>query len=71
MKKSIVTLTVLFITAISLTVHAQNLETEAYLSDADIIIDGNAVSSCAYNIHGSNYFKLRDIAYMLRGSSFL
>ncbi len=30
-----------------------------------ILVDGNAVSFNAYNINGNNYFKLRDVAYVL------
>jgi hypothetical protein len=33
-----------------------------------ITIDGKAVNTEVYNIDGSNYFKLRDIAYMLNGT---
>lgn len=33
-----------------------------------IIIDLLYVRNCAYNAYGRNYFKLRDIAYLLMGS---
>ena len=35
---------------------------------ADIYVDGDRVTFDAYNIGGSNYFKLRDIAYVLTGT---
>lgn len=34
-----------------------------------VMIDGQEVSFDAYNIQGSNYFKLRDLAYGLNGSA--
>ncbi len=33
-----------------------------------IALDGKAVNTEAYNIDGSNYFKLRDVAFMLNGT---
>ena len=33
-----------------------------------IVIDGKTVEAEAYNIDGDNYFKLRDIAYLLSGT---
>jgi len=35
---------------------------------AKLLVDGQVVSVDAYNINGSNYFKLRDVAAMLTGS---
>ena len=39
------------------------------VSDHKVQVNGQAVKPQAYNIGGYNYFKLRDIAYMLRGTS--
>ena len=36
---------------------------------ASVIVDGNSVAFGAYNIDGSNYFKLRDLAYVLNGTN--
>ncbi len=38
------------------------------LSAQNLTVDGNAVECEKYNIDGSNYFKLRDIAYVLNGT---
>ncbi len=38
-------------------------------SNATLKIDGAAVKTEAYNINGSNYFKLRDLAMVLNGSN--
>ena len=44
----------------------------AELSNAKVLVNGNAVDFQAYNIEGNNYFKLRDIAIALNetGSNF-
>ena len=34
-----------------------------------VLVDGNNVSFDAYNIAGNNYFKLRDLAYVVNGST--
>lgn len=33
-----------------------------------VLVNGNAITFEAYNIHGNNYFKLRDLAMALNGS---
>ena len=40
----------------------------ASVSTQALKIDGKAYTPAAYNIGGSNYFKLRDLAYLLNGS---
>jgi hypothetical protein len=40
--------------------------TTATLSKSNITLNGEKVDLCAYTIGGSNYFKLRDIAYLLQ-----
>lgn len=42
---------------------------EISLSSQNLTVDGKAVNCEKYNIDGSNYFKLRDIAYLLSGTS--
>jgi len=37
-------------------------------SPSKVVVDGKSVAFDAYNISGSNYFKLRDIAYVLSGT---
>ena len=37
-------------------------------TDSEVIVDGMAAGFEAYNIAGSNYFKLRDLAYVLAGT---
>ncbi|MGN0106903.1 MAG: stalk domain-containing protein [Hominilimicola sp.] len=50
------------------------LITAAFAIDATptastVLVDGTEVKVNAYNIDGNNYFKLRDVAYMLNGTS--
>jgi len=40
----------------------------ATASAATVLVDGEKVAFDAYNIEGSNYFKLRDLAYALNGA---
>lgn len=42
---------------------------DAIPTESMIFVDGQRVEFDAYNIDGNNYFKLRDIAYMLSGTS--
>ncbi len=44
------------------------LATNAVNSPQSLTVDGDAVLCEKYNIDGSNYFKLRDIAYLLNGT---
>ena len=37
-------------------------------SSAIVTVDGNPVDFCAYNLYGSNYFMLRDVAAALKGT---
>ena len=39
------------------------------VSDQSMQVNGQLVQSAAFNINGNNYFKLRDIAYALRGTN--
>ncbi len=41
---------------------------EAISTSAKVIVDGKEIAFEAYNINGNNYFKLRDIAYVLNGT---
>lgn len=40
----------------------------AYGRGQELILNGNAVTLYAYNIGGNNYFKLRDLAWLLNGT---
>jgi len=42
---------------------------EATPTESAVFVDGKRVEFDAYNIDGNNYFKLRDIAYVLKGTS--
>ncbi len=44
------------------------LAAEVVLSGQNLRVDGSAISCEKYNIDGSNYFKLRDIAMLLNGT---
>jgi len=52
----------------TVSVSYQSAKVDAVLTAATIIINGTAVSFDAFNIGGSNYFKLRDLAYALDGT---
>ncbi len=41
----------------------------AYPISANLIVNGEQINFSMYNINGSNYFKLRDIAYILNGTN--
>lgn len=41
---------------------------DAQPTAATVIVDGEVIAFDSYNINGNNYFKLRDIAYILSGS---
>ena len=44
------------------------LAAEVVLSPQKLTVDGKSVDCEKYNIDGSNYFKLRDLAYVLSGT---
>ena len=70
MKRRILTLVLALVLALSLAAPACALGgPEAGLSTQTVTVDGKAVDIGAYNIGGSNYFKLRDIAYVLSGTA--
>ena len=48
---------------------ATNADAEtANPSDATVTVNGAPVQMAAYNLYGSNYFKLRDVAAALNGT---
>ncbi len=49
-------------------VDRKEIPAHAVPSNAKVIVDGKGISFEAYNIGGSNYFKLRDLAKVLDGS---
>lgn len=46
----------------------QNATYDAIYTSSKVMVDGKEVKFEAYNIGGNNYFKLRDIAYVLSGT---
>ncbi len=48
---------------------APALAAKTVLSPQKLTVDGKAVDCEKYNIDGSNYFKLRDLAYLLNGTN--
>ncbi len=67
MKKLITTLAITFALVVAVgTVSA--FAFTAVLSQQNLSVNGESVSCEIYNIDGSNYFKLRDIAMLLNGS---
>jgi len=45
------------------------LELMAEQTDATVLVNGQVVAFQAYHIGGNNFFRLRDIAYVLNGTS--
>ncbi len=66
MKKrfAFLSLVLCFALLLSLTAFAADVR----LSNQSLKIDGESVYAQAYNIDGSNYFRLRDLAYLLSGT---
>ncbi|MGP1570163.1 MAG: WG repeat-containing protein [Eubacteriales bacterium] len=42
---------------------------KAVKTSANVLVDGKTVEFDAYNINGSNYFKLRDVAFIFKGTA--
>ena len=55
--------------ATGLTAFGQTEWSPATVSTSLVVVDGKSVAFGAYNIAGYNYFKLRDLAYAVNGSS--
>ena len=64
MKKFFMLLAVTLLFTFSYTVYAET----AYPTEASVIVDGKKVNFCAYNLYGSNYFMLREVAMSLVGT---
>ena len=47
---------------------AANTGLTAVPTSSSVIVDGKTVAFDAYNVEGNNYFKLRDLAYVLSGT---
>lgn len=68
-KLLIVALCFIFIATGSLPIFANNATNITVSSTASsVLVDGEDVAFDAYNIGGNNYFKLRDLAYVLNGT---
>lgn len=68
MKKKIILILAL-VMLLSVGVKAEEVKTvNAVKSSQKVSVDGKAVEISAYNIAGSNYFKLRDVAVILSGT---
>lgn len=52
----------------SLSIVSSALAIEVVPTTSKLIVDNTEVNVSAYNIDGNNYFKLRDIAYVLNGT---
>ena len=64
MMKKIVSLILLL--ALVLTLTPAVLARDAEVSSQALKIDGETVKSAAYNVDGYNFFRLRDLAYLLK-----
>ena len=67
MSKKVLSITLAFVVALGLFC-LPVLAIEAVPTPSAVLVNGENVSFDAYNINGSNYFKLRDIAYALNGT---
>lgn len=47
----------------------EEVNKDAVRSTSTVVVDGKQASMDAYNIDGNNYFKLRDLAYVLNGTA--
>ena len=69
MKKKIVSIVLVIVLCISLMPTAVAADTPSVVvSPQSVMVDGVGQNFEVYNIDGSNYFKLRDIAYVLNGT---
>lgn len=83
MKRKAISLLLALLTCLILAVQVTAVDTEVYstpeagevkpdisvvLSSQNLTVDGKNVDCEKYNINGSNYFKPRDLAYLLEGS---
>ena len=68
MKKKIIPFTLVLIIVISGALGITALAVSAIPTPSTVYVDGKVVSFEAYNIGGYNYFKLRDIAFVLNGT---
>ncbi|MCD7947449.1 MAG: right-handed parallel beta-helix repeat-containing protein [Oscillospiraceae bacterium] len=59
----------LFFTLFSVPASAADVEIAAIPTASTVLVDGTHIEFEAYTIGGNNYFKLRDIAYVLRDTS--
>lgn len=66
MKKKILSFVLVCAVLLSLTVSA--FASGAVLSPQRLVVDGKNIACEKYNIGGSNYFKLRDLAFLLNGT---
>ena len=58
--------TILVVTALMATVASAAITAKP--TESNVLVNGVSKSFDAYNINGSNYFKLRDLAYVLNGT---
>jgi len=68
MKKRILSLILALVICTALAVPALADGLTANPTSASVFVDGETVAFDAYHIEGNNYFKLRDLAYVLNGT---
>ena len=68
MKKLIGIMVTVSVLICAITAFAASPAEIAEPSGAVVTVDGNPVDFCAYNLYGSNYFMLRDVAAALNGT---
>ena len=67
--KKVISLILSLVLCVSLVSTAMAAKPKAVLSAQKFTVDGITVDCEKYNIDGSNYFKLRDLAYVLNGTA--
>ncbi|MGE4353267.1 MAG: S1C family serine protease [Oscillospiraceae bacterium] len=69
MKKRVIAVFLVVVLCLTLMPTAMAADTpDVVISSQSVMVDGQAQNFEAYNIDGNNYFKLRDIAYVLSGT---
>ena len=68
MSKKVLSVAIVLIMVLGISTTQASAALTATPTSSTVLVNGSNVAFDAYNIEGSNYFKLRDLAYVLRGT---